>query len=147
MRASRVLIGVIAESVAATGETVTLPQLRVLVLAATRGPLNSTAVAQALAVHPSNASRLCDRLIQGGFLHRRDSPADRRHVELTLSERGDRLVASMFAHRRRAFTRILAKLTPQQREAFRSGLEPFSDAAGEPDEDEWLTLAAFAQQR
>jgi len=50
----------------------------------------------------------------------------------------------MFAHRRRAFTRILAKLTRQQREAFLAGLEPFSDAAGEPDEDEWLTLATFA---
>ena len=147
MRVARVLTGVLAASVAATGEVVTLTQLRVLVLAATRGALNSTAVAEALAIHPSNASRLCDRLVQGGFLNRRDSPTDRRHVELTLTERGDSLVSAMFAHRRRAFTRILAKLTPHQREAFLSGVQPFSEAAGEPDEGEWFALTGVVERR
>ena len=84
MRASRALVGIAAASIAQVDSMVTVPQLRVLVIIDTRGPQNLAAVAAALEVNPSNASRTCDRLIKSGLLHRKEAPDDRRHVTLTI---------------------------------------------------------------
>ena len=78
--ASRALVGIAASSVAEIGDDVTIPQLRILVIVDTWGPLNLVAVARALAVNPSNASRAVDRLIKAGLLDRRESRADRRNL-------------------------------------------------------------------
>jgi len=134
MRTARVLTGISAQAMADADAVITMPQLRVLVLAATSGPLNSATVASSLRVHPSNASRVSERLVQAGLLDRRDSAADRRQVELTLTRAGDRLVSSMFAHRRAAFSDILRRMPASERAALAIGLESFADAAGEPAE-------------
>src|SRR5919198_6154668 len=84
MLAARVLVGVSARSVALVEDDVTLPQLRLLVMVASRGPLNLAAVAAGLGVHPSNATRACDRLVTAGPLDPRDKPHDRRHPFLEL---------------------------------------------------------------
>ena len=88
LAASRVLIGVAARSLAAVEDTVTLTQVRALVIIASRGPLHLAALADDMGVHPSNATRACDRLVAAGLLDRRDNPADRRHLLLTLTDRG-----------------------------------------------------------
>jgi DNA-binding MarR family transcriptional regulator len=132
MSAARVLVGVVAASVAEVDDTVTPPQLRVLVLTAGRGPWNMAAVAEALQVHPSNATRTVDRLVQAGLLLRRDSPTDRRHVELTLSRRGQALVRSVMDHRRRALERVLQAMPADRGHDVVPALQAFADAAGEP---------------
>ena len=101
------LVGVTAQSVSAVEDVVTLTQLRVLVLISSRGPLNLNAVAQAMGVHPSNAPRACDRLVNAGLLDRRDSPSDRRNVSLDLTPAGRELVQTMVAHRRDAIAQVL----------------------------------------
>ena len=50
MRAARVLVGVSAQSFAVVEDRLTLPQLRVLVMVASRGPLRLAAVAEGLGV-------------------------------------------------------------------------------------------------
>jgi DNA-binding MarR family transcriptional regulator len=132
MAAARVFVGVVAASVAEVDDTVTAPQLRVLVLTASRGPWNMAAVAEALQVHPSNATRTVDRLVQSGLLLRRDSPMDRRNVELTLSRRGQTLVRSVMDHRRRALERVLQAMPADCRHDLVPALQSFADAAGEP---------------
>lgn len=134
MRASRVIAGIVAESVAQAGEAITMPQLRALVLVATRPDINASAVAAALDVHPSNATRLLDRLVQAGLLERRDAASDRRNVELSLTPDGVRLVDSVMDHRRQAFERILARLRPAERQRLGAALHAFADSAGEPPE-------------
>jgi hypothetical protein len=47
----------------------TLPQLRVLVVIASRGPQNLAGVAQGLGVHSSNATRACDKLVEAADLY------------------------------------------------------------------------------
>lgn len=132
MRAARVFTGISAQAMADADEVITMPQLRVLVLAATSGPLRSATVAASLCIHPSNASRVCERLVKAGLLDRRDSPADRRQVELTLTPAGSQIISSMFAHRRAAFNDILRQMPHSERDALTIGLESFADAAGEP---------------
>ena len=62
MRASRALVGITAASIMTVDDVVTVPQLRVMMMIATRGAMNLAAVADGLQVNPSNASRLVDRL-------------------------------------------------------------------------------------
>jgi DNA-binding MarR family transcriptional regulator len=131
LNAARIFTAITAESVAQVGEGVTVPQLRVLVLASQPGHLNATAVAAALDVHLSSASRICDRLVQAGLLDRRDLPEDRRHVELTLTPAGQRLLATVNDHRRDVFTRILRRMAAADRAALTQALSEFVTAAGE----------------
>jgi DNA-binding MarR family transcriptional regulator len=137
--ALRALVGVAAASIVAVEDVVTVPQLRVLVMLHTRGPMNLVAVAAALEVNPSNASRTCDRLNKAGLLDRRDLPTDRRNITLTLTDTGRQLVDKVIRHRRAAIERALRKMPAAQRERLAEDLSAFAAAAGEP-LDESLTL-------
>ena len=127
--ASRIFGAITAESIAQVGEGVTLPQLRVLVLASQPGHLNATGVAEALDVHLSSASRICDRLVQAELLDRRDLPRDRRNVELTLTPAGERLLETLNEHRREVFARILRRMDAAERDALTEALNRFIAAA------------------
>ena len=114
LAASRVLIGVAARSLAAVEDTVTLTQVRALVIIASRGPLHLAALAEDMGVHPSNATRACDRLVAAGLLDRRDNPADRRHLLLTLTDAGRELVDGVMDRRRAAIGQILHRMPPER---------------------------------
>ena len=131
MLAARVLVAITAQSVAALAEQVTLPQLRVLVMVASGGPLNLNAVAQGLGVHPSNATRACDRLVAAGLLRRREDAADRRNLVLELTADGCQLVQMMTQHRRTAIEDILGRMSSQCRRELVPVLQAFAQAAGE----------------
>jgi DNA-binding MarR family transcriptional regulator len=137
MRTARVLVGLTARSFAAIEDRVTLPQLRIMVMIASRGPLNLGAIAAGLDVHPSNASRACDRLVAAGLLDRRDDPADRRNLLLQLTEAGAQLVDEVTARRRRTIQDTLERMPARQRRSLVSALTAFADAAGEPAEAAW----------
>lgn len=129
--AAQALVGVTAQSVAEVEEVVTLPQLRVLMLVASRGALNLNALAQAMGVHPSNATRACDRLVAAGLLRRRESSVDRRNLVLSLTDSGQQLVDAMVQSRRRAIAGVLEQVPPARRRALAAAMRTFGLAAGE----------------
>lgn len=129
MRAARVLVGVSAQSFAVVEDRLTLPQLRVLVMVASRGPLRLAAVAEGLGVHPSNASRACDRLVVAGLLDRTDDPADRRQLVLRVTEAGEALVDEVMRTRRTTIDRLLSRMAPSDRAALVPALAALADAA------------------
>ena len=138
MAAARVFIAVCAQSVASVEDQVTLPQLRVLVMIASRGPQNLASVAQGLGVHPSNATRRCDKLVEAGLIHRSEDPGDRRNLILRLTPAGRALVANMAAQRRAAIENVLGKMPAPQRRDLLPALLAFGQAAGElPASDAW----------
>lgn len=138
MSAARLLVALSARSVALVEDVVTLPQLRVLVIVASRGPLHLGAVAQGLDVHLSNATRACDRLVAAGLLDRRDDPADRRHLLLELTAAGRELVERVMGHRRAAIAEVLARMPAHEREVLAPVLRSFAAAGGEvPEPAAW----------
>jgi DNA-binding MarR family transcriptional regulator len=143
LRASRALVGIAAASIAGVDDVVSVPQWRVLVMLHTRGPLNLAAVAAALEVNPSNASRTCDRLMKAGLLDRRESPDDRRHVALTLTSAGRGLVNKVTRHRRVAIERVLRQMSASQRDQLADALGVFAIAAGEPTADDDLLTVVW----
>lgn len=131
LAAARVLVAVIARSVTVVEDKVTVPQLRILMLVSTRVPMNLSAVADALGVHPSNASRACDRLVDLGLLRRRDSDTDRRNLVLDLSPAGRAVVDSVVSARRDALRAILKDMPADDRQGLAPALLAFAHAAGE----------------
>jgi DNA-binding MarR family transcriptional regulator len=142
MEAARLLVAVVAASVLEVEERASLPQLRVLTLMAAHGSLTLGAVASALGVHPSNATRMCDRLVSAGLVDRQDDPDDRRQLRLTLTGAGRALVEEVMSHRRTAVRRAMAGMTEAERVRLAESLGSFAAAAfGLIDEDPALGLS------
>jgi DNA-binding MarR family transcriptional regulator len=140
MDASRVLVAVIAQSIAAADPALTMPQMRVLTIVSRQGPMNLNAVAQSLGVHPSNATRTCNRLVAAGLLDRRDDPEDRRNVVLTLTPDGRALWEGLMEHRRRSIEQVVRRLTPHERDQLAVGLTAFARVAEKTFEEETSIL-------
>ncbi len=136
MRAARVLLSVVAQSVAEVEDIVTSPQLRVLVLISSRGPQNPGAIAADLDVHPSNATRTCERLVNAGLIERSEDPRDRRYLQLTLSPRGEELVTQVMDHRRAAIAKVVRRLPAATRKNLAEALNAFAEAAGDSGTDD-----------
>jgi DNA-binding MarR family transcriptional regulator len=130
LAAANVMMRVAARSVVEVEDVVTTPQLRVLMLIAASGPQNLGAVAAELGVHPSNATRTCDKLVQAGLIARSDDPVDRRYVQLALTADGSALVRQVLAHRRNAMAEVFALMPEDDRLRVAAAFERFAEAAG-----------------
>lgn len=134
---SRALVAIAARSLGATGEEVTLPQYRALVVLASRGPQRVIDLAGFLNVNASTATRMCDRLARKGLIRRQRLASDRRTVRVSISPAGRDLVAVVTRRRRREVEDIVHRMTPDERERLVATLRMFADAAGEVPEQDW----------
>jgi DNA-binding MarR family transcriptional regulator len=141
LRASRVLVAVAVRSLAAVDHDVTLPQYRALVVLASRGPQRPTQLAEALAVHPSTITRLCDRLVAKRLVRRGEAPTNRREVSIRLTPKGRRLVDAVTASRRDEIAIIAANIPTPERAATVHALHALGEAADEPADAAWFTGA------
>lgn len=132
LTASRLLVAVSARSIAAVGEDVTLPQFRMLVVLAGRGPQRAGELAELLDVHPSTATRMADRLVGARLIDRVANPQSRREVIVVLTAAGRRLVDEVTGRRRVEIAEIVARLDPQVRASLVGALRAFADAGDEP---------------
>ena len=137
LTASRVLVSVAARSLAEAEEQVSLAQYRVLVVLASRGPQRLADLAEALAVQPSTATRVSDRLVRKALVRRQRSSADRREIRLALSSIGRQLVDEVTRRRRAEITRLVSALDPGERQALVGALRSLAHAAGEIPDPDW----------
>ncbi|MFD9894108.1 MarR family winged helix-turn-helix transcriptional regulator [Amycolatopsis sp. NPDC059027] len=132
LTASRLLVGVSVRSIAAAGDTITLPQFRLLVVLHTRGPLKHAALAEHLGVTPSTASRMVDRLVTVGMVERLSSPTSRREIVLELTREGTKVVRQVTARRRKEIAKIVARMPDRARHGLVEVLTAFAEAGDEP---------------
>ncbi len=135
--ASRALVGIAARSLAVTEDAITLVQYRALVLLASRGDLNVGTLAEALDIHQSTATRLCDRLVTKGLVDRAPSLENRREVFVALTPDGRALIRAVTARRRKDIGDIMARLRPNERSMLVEAFTKFADAAGEVPDEAW----------
>jgi DNA-binding MarR family transcriptional regulator len=112
--ATKLVGALIAESLVTLRPSISAPQWRVLVLAS-QGDCNISAVAEDLGVHRSNATRVCDRLMTAGLLERRRAEDDKRHVLLALTPAGRRLFNRAMEYRRHRLEEAMAQMTESER--------------------------------
>ena len=109
LTASRTLVAVATMSLGAAAEDTTIAQYRALVVLASRGPQRMVDLAAALAVTPSTAGRMCDRLVRKGLIRRQRARADRRAVQVSITAAGLQVVDQATARRRELIAGILAQ--------------------------------------
>ena len=137
LTASRALVAVAERSLAAVDESVTLPQYRVLLVLASRGPQLMGQLAEALGVHQSTATRVCDRLVGKALVERSSGHSSRREVRIDLTLQGRRIVHEVSAARRVDIEQIVGRIPPALRAATVEALTAFNDAAGEIPQPSW----------
>ena len=137
LTASRSMVAVATRSLGAAAEETTIAQYRALVVLASRGPQRLVDLAEALAVAPSTAGRMCDRLVRKGLIRRHRTRADRRVVQVSVTPAGRRVVDEATTRRRALIAEILAKLPVPAQQAVAQALREFADAAGEVPDSEW----------
>jgi DNA-binding MarR family transcriptional regulator len=129
MKAARILVALSVRTAGSADPAVTAVQLRTLVVLSGADPVTMTDLAGALGVHPSNATRLCDRLVSMDLVRRRGNAANRRVLCVELTERGRRLLDILMATRRAALAEVWAALPELRRARLAQDLDAFVRAA------------------
>lgn len=137
LRACRLLVAVSVQSLGAVDNVVTLPELRALVVLASRGPCSLSALAEYTGLHLSKASRMCDRLATRGLLSRGDDPSDRRTLQLGLTAAGRRVVERVSTARREALEPLLQRMSPDGLRQLIALLAELTEKAETSDEHLW----------
>jgi DNA-binding MarR family transcriptional regulator len=101
---------------------VTMSQAKVLYMVDLRPGINMSAVAAQLHVGLSAASGLVERLVEHGYLARREDPTDRRQHLLTLSPEGARVIGRVRELNVNQMNRMLLGLTSAELSALRTGV-------------------------
>jgi DNA-binding MarR family transcriptional regulator len=130
LAATRVLVGLSVRTLGSVSPELTPLQLRALVLLGHGDGLPMGELAGALGVHPSNATRVCDRLVRLGLVRRRENPDDRRTLAAGLTPAGERVLASLMDVRRRALAEVLGALPVDRRAGLAADLDALVAAAG-----------------
>jgi DNA-binding MarR family transcriptional regulator len=136
LEASKALVGIALRTMP-TDPDVTVTQFRALVLLDGDPGMRAASLADALAVSPSTATRMCDRLVRSGLVLREASTEDRREVRLSLTPAGTKVVRDGLAQRRRALSRLVARIPKEDRAPFVRSLQVFEGEAGTDKEPAW----------
>jgi len=109
--------------------SISMPQLRCLHLIAGAGELRMSRLVAQLGVSISTVSGLVDRLVDHGFVSRRDDPNDRRQVVLSATSAGIEFLDRMRELSNAQFRGLIELLTPDELRTVRRSIEILSTAA------------------
>ncbi|MEV0326555.1 MarR family transcriptional regulator [Micromonospora echinospora] len=123
------LLSVWEEARERTTNRLSTAQLRVVMVVEQHDGINLRRLATTCGMLLSSASRLCDRLVAAGMLEREPGRSDRREISLHLTPEAARLLAALRADRQARLAEVIAGMSPAGREALRSGLGEFREAA------------------
>ncbi|MDQ6649259.1 MAG: MarR family transcriptional regulator [Actinomycetota bacterium] len=132
---SRALVAVAVRSLGAIDGEVPLAQFRALVVLKRVGPCNAGELAEAVGLHVSTLTRICDRLVTARLITREVKPASRREVELDITPAGAALVDRVWAARSAELSSALRGLTPNERDALRVAIPALLVGLGTPAAD------------
>lgn len=133
---SRALVGLTTRSLGQLDVEVTLPQLRTLVVLASRGPQRIGDLAAALGVQASTVSRGCDRLVRRRLVRRvQCAGGDRRVVRIALTDAGKELVGQVMHQRRAELARLMSYVVLEG--SFAAVLTALAAASGELPDPVW----------
>jgi DNA-binding MarR family transcriptional regulator len=98
----------------------------------TQGQLTLNELAESLYITPSTASRTVEELVRKGLAERRQDPADRRAVCLTLTPQGQALFEALRQHLMQRQLAILQQIDPNSRRDVLTALQKLSQAIKDP---------------
>lgn len=131
LAASRLIVGLSARALAEVDDSLTLPQLRTLVVLADRPPMKQADLAGELGVNPSTVLRMADRLISAGLMARQPNPDSRREQLLSLTPGGHDLVRRVMDQRSHEVADLVSRMSPSESDGLVRGLRALTGQAHE----------------
>lgn len=128
---TRALIGITLHSLEVLGGRVSLPQFRLLLIAAGLGRVPSSRIASAAMMPASSVTRLADKLEAAGLLRRGTDPRSRSIVTIEVTEAGLDLVSRVVERRHALLAAVLAGMAPEERESAARIARRFAALAGD----------------
>ncbi len=119
---------------------ITVQQLRALYFLRDEAEASVGRLAELFAFGLPAASVLADRLVRAGYAERREDPADRRRVLLSLSRTGNRLVSELREGSHTLLRRWMTALSPNELEALTRGWNALADVAAGARDRETSTI-------
>jgi DNA-binding MarR family transcriptional regulator len=110
---------------------ITMAQTKVLHVVAAAGEVHMSELVHVLGVSVSTVSELVDRLVEHGYVARRDDPADRRQVVVSLTPDGAALVDRFRDLSGAQIRALLERLSPDDLAAIDRGVRALHAAAVE----------------
>jgi DNA-binding MarR family transcriptional regulator len=108
--------------------TVTMQQLRVMMILYTDGPTRVSVLARMLNVSTPTVTGILDRLVRQDFTYRLDDPRDRRVVLNALTDSGRDVIAHLQPFDSTRLTRAIESLSPDEQRNVRSALHTLVNA-------------------
>jgi DNA-binding MarR family transcriptional regulator len=100
-----------------------MPQFSMMMQMYHRGACGMSEVSERFEITPAAASQLVDKLVQSGFIMRREDPNDRRAKLLDLTDQGRALIEQGIEERYRWVDELAGKLTPEERAQISEALD------------------------
>ena len=100
-----------------------MPQFSIMMQMYHRGACGMSEVSERFEITPAAASQLVDKLVQSGFIMRREDPNDRRAKLLDLTAQGRALIEQGIEERYRWVDELGGKLTPEERAQISEALD------------------------
>jgi len=119
---------------------ITMQQLRALYFLRDEKEASVGRLAELFAFGLPAASVLADRLVRAGYAERREDPADRRRVLLSLSRTGNRLVSELREGSHTLLRRWMTALSRDELEALARGWNALADVAAGARDRETTTV-------
>jgi DNA-binding MarR family transcriptional regulator len=108
---------------------ISMQQLRALFLLRDEEEASVGRLAELFGIGLPAASLLADRLVRAGYVERRDDPADRRRVLLSLTRAGVRLVTDLREGSQSLLRRWMSSLSPDELAALTRGWRALAHVA------------------
>jgi DNA-binding MarR family transcriptional regulator len=126
--ASKIMVNILAESLIRAGDKdITVPQFRILDMVY-NGTTTPAEIARMLDVSPPSISEMLEKLENKGLLTRLINTADRRKIELTLSEIGLTTVENVNDYRAAYLQRILNRMGRETAMQLKESLAGFNQS-------------------
>jgi DNA-binding MarR family transcriptional regulator len=109
------------------------PQVTVMTVLVSRGPMTLTELSGTLAMTHSTASGIVDRLQARGLLRRSPDGADRRRTRISVTDKVTRYVGELEAGPSGRLAAALERATPAERRAIKNGLSRLCALLRSPD--------------
>ena len=94
-------------------------------------------LAEVLSIHPSTATRLCDRLVRKRLIDRHVSTESRREVTVDVTVAASTLLAAVTERRRTEIQSIVHAMDHDERQRLIKAFDSLAKAAGELPDDAW----------
>ena len=129
--ASRLLVAISARSIARVDETMTIPQLRALLVVAAAGRMTVENLSGVLGGERSATGRVAERLAAAGLLALRPHEKSRRELLVVVTPRGAKAVEDLAAFGRQELGGVVRRMAPAEQGALLGALTAFAAAVGD----------------